>query len=90
MEDGSRITEARRRLRSTRYAVGVTAGITFAGLALVARVAHPGASAHASTGGRASAQAGATEADSGFFLDDGGGSFGSSQSSTPQIRSGGS
>ena len=88
MEDGSRITEARRRLRSTRYAVGVAAGITFAGLALVARVAHPGA-AHASTGGRPSARAGATSADSGFFLD-GGGTFGSSQSSAPQIRSGGS
>jgi hypothetical protein len=89
MENGSRITEARRRLRSTRYAVGVAAGITFAGLALVARVAHPGASAHASSGGQSAAQTSATEADSGFFFD-GGGSFGSSQSSTPQIRSGGS
>ena len=90
MDDGSRITEARRRLRSTRYAVGVAAGITFAGLALVARVAHPGASAHASTSRQTTAPASATDSDDGYFFDDGGGSFGSSQSSTPQIRSGGS
>ena len=88
MEDGSRITEARRRLRSTRYAVGVAAGIAFAGLALVARVAHPGASAHASTGGQTAAQASAATADDGFFGS--GGSFGSSQSAAPQLRTGGS
>jgi hypothetical protein len=92
MEHGTRITEARRRLRSVRYTVGIAAGIAFAGLALAARASHPGTSAHASTGSNATGQAAATETDatSSSFFDDGGATFDSSQSSSPDVESSGS
>jgi len=87
MQDGSRLGAARRQLRSARYAVGIAAGIAFAGIALLARVAHPGVS-HASAGGQTAAPATAQQTAGGFFA--GGSAIAPAQSSVPQVRSGGS
>jgi len=88
MEDGSRVRAARRRLRSVRYAIGIAAGIAFAGLALLARAAHPGSS-HASSA-QAAAPATAQQGDGGFFAGGAGSSIAPAQSFVPQVRSGGS
>jgi hypothetical protein len=93
MDKGSRIEEARRRLRATRRSIGVAAGIAFLGLAVTARAAHPGTSHHPSstTNAATSATSSSSTSDDGFFDDDGGGStFSQSQSSAPQVQSGGS
>jgi hypothetical protein len=92
MEKGTRIEEARRRLRTTRRSIGVAAGIAFAGVALVARAAHPGTSQHASSNSTPSATSTASTSSSSddTFFDDGGATFSESQSSTAQTQSGGS
>lgn len=89
MENGSRVNEARRRLRTTRTSIGVAAGIAFAGLALMARAAHPGTSKHTSTSSTTAQESNTSSTDDGFF-DDSGATFSQSQSSTPQVQSGGS
>jgi hypothetical protein len=88
MEDGSRVTQARRRLRTARRSIGVAAGIAFAGIALAARAAHPGTS-HQATSSSGTATQSAATSDDGFF-DDGGATFSQSQSSVAQVQSGGS
>jgi len=91
MNKGSRIEEARRRLRATRRSNGVAAGIAFLGLALAARTAHPGTSHHASSSANAATSApSSSSASDDTFFDDGGVTFSQSQSSTPQVQSSGS
>ena len=89
---GSRINEARRRLRTARRSIGVAAGIAFLGIAMAARAAHPGTSHQASTGTSAAAATSATSSSSSddSFFDDGGATLSQTQSSTPQVQSGGS
>jgi hypothetical protein len=92
MDKGSRINEARRRLRTTRRSVGAAAGIAFVGIALVARAAHPGTSHHASTtntSATTSATSSSSSSDDTFF-DDSSATFSQSQSSSPQVQSSGS
>ena len=90
MDTGTRIGEARRRLRTARRSIGVAAGIAFLGIALAARAAHPGTS-HPSSSTNSSSQAttSASSADDTFF-DDGGATFSQSQSSTAHVQSSGS
>jgi hypothetical protein len=88
MENRSRVTQARRRLRTARRSIGVAAGIAFAGLALAARAAHPGTSNQASSGGTAATTSSSSSDDT--FFDDGGATFSPSQSSNSQVQSGGS
>lgn len=90
---GSRINEARRRLRTARRSIGVAAGIAFLGIAMAARAAHPGTNHHASASSSATAATSATSssASSGdSFFDDSGATFSQTQSSTSQVQSGGS
>ena len=53
MSSPSRIETARRRLRITRYAIGVVAAAALAGGAVVARAAHPGTHGQHSTSAQA-------------------------------------
>jgi hypothetical protein len=90
MDKGSRIGEARRRLRTTRRSIGVAAGIAFLGIALAARAAHPGTSHQASTSTSTQAATSSSSSSDDTFFDDSGATFSQSQSSTAQIQSGGS
>jgi hypothetical protein len=91
-EASSRVEEARRRVRTSRYVIGVAALAAFAGVGLLVRAAHPGSSSGA-TGGTASIPPSAFQnAQSGnsFFGGGGGGTIAPSQSAGPTVQSGGS
>jgi len=94
MDKGSRIGEARRRLRTARRSIGVAAGIAFLGIAMAARAAHPGTSHQASSSSGTAATTSATSSSStssdNSFFDDSGATFSQSQSSTAQVQSSGS
>ncbi len=88
----TRIEAARRRVRITRYAIGVTAAAALAVFAAAARASHPGA-LHATRPSRPAVTSSATSSEyDGSFFDDGLGSssFGPAGSAAPQIQSGGS
>jgi hypothetical protein len=90
MQQPSRIAVARRRLRVARYAIGVTAAVSFAGFAAVARATHPGT--HQSTATAASVSNASQSASSDFFGNQTNSysGIGPSGSATPQIQSSGS
>ena len=92
-EASSRVEEARRRVRTSRYVIGVAAAAAFAGLGLLVRAAHPGSSSGATRGGTAaipsSAFQNAQQSDNSFF-GGGGGTIAPSQSAGPTVQSGGS
>lgn len=91
MENGSRVTQARRRLRTARRSIGAAAGIAFVGIALAARTAHPGTTHHTSSSSTTADAAATSSSASDTFFDDGGSAtFSQSQPSTAQVQSSGS
>ena len=74
------------------FPIAVRNTAEFAGLALVARVSHPGTSGTASTKSQSTGQSSASDsaAASSSFFDDGGATFGSTQSSSSELESSGS
>jgi hypothetical protein len=92
-EASSRVEEARRRVRTSRYVIGVAAAAAFAGLGLLVRAAHPGASSGATAGTASippSAFQNAQQSGNSFFGGGGGGTIAPSQSAGPTVQSGGS
>ena len=91
MAQPSRIEEARRRLRRTRFGVGAAAAAGFAVFAFAARAAHPGTS-HASQTATVTQQASSSyddDATDSYGLDFGSGSIGPSTGGAA-VQSGGS
>jgi len=97
----TRMEQARQRVRTTRYAIGISAAAALAAFAAAARYSHPGthhATAVSGTAGAATAQPtygdddGTDYGDSFFYGDDSQSStgIGPSGSATPQIQSGAS
>ncbi|HEU5372205.1 MAG TPA: hypothetical protein VFU51_07435 [Gaiellaceae bacterium] len=83
----TRIEEARRKLTSVRYALGIGAAIALAAFAAAARVSHP-ATHHAT---QPAAAASEDDQDQGDFFGDGSFSnIGPSGSAAPQVQSGAS
>jgi hypothetical protein len=83
----TRIEEARRRVTTVRYALGIGAAVALAAFAAAARISHPGSH---QTGQPATAAAESEQDGGGFF---GQGSFtniGPSGSAAPQVQSGAS
>jgi hypothetical protein len=83
----TRIEQARRRVATTRYALGIGAAVALAAFAAAARAAHPG-SHHATQ--PAAAAVSELDQDGGFFGDDSSSTIGPSGSAAPQLRSGAS
>ncbi|MDP9285859.1 MAG: hypothetical protein M3P41_13040 [Actinomycetota bacterium] len=87
MDRPSRLEATRRKLRLTRYAVVVASTAAFAGVAFVARAAHTGATAPASSGAAGSQNA---TAQSSSFDDFGSSAIAPSSGAGPLVQSGGS
>lgn len=84
----TRIEEARRRVTTVRYALGIGAAVALAAFAAAARISHPGTHR---TGQPATAAAAASEQDGGGFFGQGSSAnIGPSGSAAPQVQSGAS
>ncbi len=99
MQEPSRIDVAKRRLRLTRYGIGVAAALGFAGAGLAVRAAHPGHASAGTSGSGAQAAMPASafgapqsQSDGSFFGDGGssGGSISPPSQGAPSVQSGGS
>jgi hypothetical protein len=80
----SRLSAARRGVRTARFALVAVAVAAFGGLAAAARFSHPGARHSSRSLEPASAFAGSSEEDDFGF---GSGSVGSSEGAAPQVQS---
>jgi hypothetical protein len=83
----TRIEEARRRVTTVRYAIGIGAAVAFAAFAAAARVSHP--ATHAAQPAAAT-QSEDDQDGGGFFGDDSFSNNGPSGSAAPQVQSGAS
>jgi hypothetical protein len=82
----TRIEEARRRVTTVRYAIGIGAAVAFAAFAAAARVSHP--ATHAAQ--PAAAMQSEDDQDGGGFFGDDSSNIGPSGSAAPQVQSGAS
>jgi hypothetical protein len=93
MERASRLESTRRNLRLARYGVAAAATAAFAGLAVVARVAHAGGNSATSSPSAVVSDGTAPTGDdsqSESFGDFGNSSIGPSSGGAPSVQSGGS
>jgi hypothetical protein len=88
----TRIERARRRVTVSRYAIGITAAVAFAGFAAVARATHPGTAQRVTTARTSVTSTSSYDDSSSYFYggDDSSSNIGPSGSAEPQVQSGAS
>jgi hypothetical protein len=84
----TRIEDARRKVRTARYALGIGAAVALTAFAAAARASHPGT--HHAAQPAAAAASRDDQDQSGFFGDDSFSNIGPSGSAVPQVQSGAS